>query len=178
MFLLQAVLLLDYRWSIGCTHETWHTPGDIGYHGNDGIVIAGIGSYVFSEREQHPVPADGQTWFPPELDSLESAGAPPQFTVSGTKELKNCTILGTGYRHSVRDGQDWRGQYHLIVANPLVMLGVYGLISLIPLRLFVLRLKDRRRSKAGLCPRCGYDLRATPDRCPECGTPVPSGTHP
>jgi hypothetical protein len=49
--------------------------------------------------------------------------------------------------------------------------------GLIPALIFGARFFEWRRAKIRLqrtlCPACGYDLRATPDRCPECGV-VPS----
>ena len=38
--------------------------------------------------------------------------------------------------------------------------------------LFWLRKHYLRKSGTNICPTCGYDLRASQNRCPECGTAI------
>jgi hypothetical protein len=52
----------------------------------------------------------------------------------------------------------------MTLAFPLLVL----VFSTLPLYLVATRL-TKLRVRAGFCVGCGYDLRGTPDRCPECG---------
>jgi hypothetical protein len=64
------------------------------------------------------------------------------------------------FRHGNRP---WRQLY-----LPHWLMTLVAAMSVAFASLTMIRRKYRRRR--GHCPTCGYDLRATPDRCPECGT--------
>ena len=72
-------------------------------------------------------------------------------------------------RKTARNGSwthDW--QQTLSVPHWFVIAGS----GVLPALWFRRRRRTRYRLRHGLCPSCGYDLRASPGRCPECGPAV------
>jgi len=78
---------------------------------------------------------------------------------------------------------EWRGfaWYSKRTSRDLIAMGVAPFWSIamlagaLPVAWTMFRWRSgmrNRRKRGGCCVTCGYDLRATPDRCPECGTAV------
>jgi hypothetical protein len=89
------------------------------------------------------------------------------------------SFLGFGTRQS-QESRTWQNQsasrsigYTTNIKSYFVPLWfcciVFSILPLIQYPRILRRLYRRRR---GLCPDCGYDLRASPTKCPECGTTI------
>ncbi len=95
---------------------------------------------------------------------IEAGDAAMVFPQQG---FEHWDVLGFGWQRQMLLFPNGVRQYHFKLILPGYAL---MLLSSIPVLLWVRkRVRTTRRLQAGLCPACGFDLRATPERCPECG---------
>jgi hypothetical protein len=107
-----------------------------------------------------------------------SMAASDEYTIVN-QPLYGHDVLGFRYarqRLAIPAGPSWlnRSSRHGVVVPDWFFV---MLLAALPASWLVLKCREIRRKRAGLCVHCGYDLRATPVRCPECGRgkvcPVP-----
>jgi len=78
----------------------------------------------------------------------------------GSANAANMDQLANAYVHPVLQLPYW------LIALMAAFLPIYWLINFKRMRTL------KKRINGCFCISCGYDLRATPDRCPECGKAV------
>jgi hypothetical protein len=100
-----------------------------------------------------------------------------RFTVAVSEESRYGPILvgsGTAVTYSRTGVSGPSSGQSLPFRTVSVPYWVFVALSGAPPAFWLAKAADqRRRRAAGMCRVCGYDLRATPDACPECGT-IPS----
>ena len=162
--LLCAASLLQWYNNLGPLGrlEDVHWESPVGISGSDRRGIVGLRNEV---AIYHRITA--------ESDSSVSETQPhgivwKRSAVSDTRAMLGQTnSLGFGYEWVHRPLQSGI-IYDCRFVVPLWF--VFGMGSVLPFGRMVRKRLRRRQIRVGFCHVCGYDLRATPDRCPECGT--------
>jgi len=90
----------------------------------------------------------------------------------GDTYTNHFTGFGFGYESTATGlpaPQRWVGRTDLFTLPIWSLLVINAPLLLHTLWRSRLRYRRRRRIASGLCANCGYDMRASPDRCSECG---------
>jgi hypothetical protein len=144
----------------------WSFPTEPFIHGDSRRSTTSVGltstrgKLVYYYLRQLVIPARAEMEFGHHAD--RPAGEVDGYRWPKERMSTHLTLLGTDYRRGA--GPSFIIRF-LTVPYPII----FALTLLPPALWFRRRRLTLRRANASLCPTCGYDLRATPDRCPECG---------
>ena len=92
------------------------------------------------------------------------------FVISETRQPIRPRIGGFGFA-----AFGGRPPDELFSGGSILMIPAWALVTLFaaaPVTAICRTIRRHGRQRAGRCGACGYDLRASQDRCPECGTPI------
>ncbi|HEV8377561.1 MAG TPA: hypothetical protein VGP99_01830 [Tepidisphaeraceae bacterium] len=118
-------------------------------------------------------------------DSINIRKTSPRYwIVTHPNNLTLCRQVGKNWHHPLKEfkvlGIRFGGLYgqnsmlwNLVIPFWLLTT-LFAILPFAEIPLLIRALKKSLRHTQGLCPHCGYDLRASPDRCPECGQPASS----
>jgi hypothetical protein len=100
-----------------------------------------------------------------DYDTLDTGVGTDQYQPSPSDAIRAWfpQHLGFWYRRDPRATRGWSTE----LAVPLWL--VTAVCSIPPVLAMRRSYRTRRRRRSGECIICGYDLRETPSRCPECG---------
>ena len=144
-------------------------------------------TYVYSRRI---VSADGGIMFQAEYQewgkwagkmfqghafvwSHEARGVYPVYEPSGPPDTPKFTRLaGAGFEIIIPGARPAYPYFEEAKSVTAPYWAIMIMTAILPLFWFRARQRNKLRCavRFGFCLTCGYDLRATPDRCPECGT--------
>jgi hypothetical protein len=167
LLLLIAVCVLWHR-SYELTDRVTHTSaaGQQSAYSRQGHAVLNA---LFADWSNQPVSTFGLKYY-------RDVPAHPRQDLETRHML--CSSAGTTETYWERGSFAWwdrrrgDGVFYLMAVAPFWSLAAVA--GILPLSWSALRvrsgLRSRRHVRLGLCAGCGYDLCATPDRCPECGT--------
>ena len=149
--------------------------GDDAYHrvSYEGHSVQGV-NVLQIHAADYRKPFGGEQMFKEDVDSGFTKVSwrhvsPRQFSFNYNPDVRNRPLLyrlGFRFSHSMIDASPSPGYSEARIPDWFL-----AVITAILPAIFLWRVyRNRREIRAGLCASCGYDLRATPDRCPECGT--------
>jgi len=124
---------------------------------------------------QDPLPPDYETWTVGTIrltgGRLLMSTANPQEVMGAARATFKTGLTFFGFKNLKTQ---WLPQLHRgppsVVGHLQIPFWILALAFASMLMLCYLPSRRRRkRKKLGLCLKCGYDLRASKDRCPECG---------